>query len=320
MMKKTCGFGLLGLAVLLALDMPLAGYQGITIQRDVTVAAGETQDNVFTLGGNAVIAGKVRRSVIAIGGTITVSGEVGEAVVGFGSRVVIKESAVINGDVVTLGGTLEKETGCTIRGDTVYLQGPEIGQKILRGDVFKGLLLFPLLPIIIIVKLVILFIWLILALVGAALFPKQIAFASGQIRKSFWPTFAVGLLAIIIFTGLILFAALLSIILIGIPVLMALVAAGIIIKIFGRLAVFYFFGDSVRRAFGSQRVSDMGAVLLGLLVVGLIGFLPIIGFLFSIPLNIMIWGVAIRTKFGTTENMFQKKQAVLPAPPAAPAV
>lgn len=317
MMKKTCGFGLLGLAVLLVLGMPLAGHQGITIQRDVTVAAGETQDNVFTLGGNAVISGKVRRSVIAIGGTITVSGEVGEAVVGFGSRVVIKESAVINGDVVTLGGTLEKETGCTIRGDTVYLQGPEIGQKILKGNIFKSILLFPIIPVIVVIKVFILFIWFLLALVGAALFPKQIAFASGEIRKSFWPTFAVGLLAIIIFTGLILFAALLSIILIGIPVLMALVAAGVLIKIFGRLAVFYFFGDSVRRAFGSQKISAIGAVLLGLLMVGLIGFLPIIGFLFSIPLNIMIWGVAVRTKFGTTENMFQKKPVVLPATPAA---
>lgn len=317
MMKKILAFGVTGLAVLLALGMPLAGHQGITIQKDVTVAAGETQDNVFTLGGNAVITGKVRRSVIAIGGTITVSGEVGEAVVGFGSRVIIKESAVINGDVVTLGGTLEKETGCTIRGDTVYLQGPEIGEKILKGNIFKGILLFPILPIVIIIKVAILFIWFILALVGAALFPKQIAFASGQIRKSFWPVFGTGLLTIVIFSGVMIFAALLSIILIGIPVLMALVAAGIIIKIFGRLAVFYFFGDSLLRAFGSRKISAMGAVLMGLLVVGLIGFVPIIGFLFSIPLNIMIWGVAVRTKFGTTGNMFLKKPAVQPAPPAA---
>jgi hypothetical protein len=317
MMKKTFSLGLLGLAVLLALGVPLSGHQDFSIQKDVTVAAGETQDNVFTIGGNAVITGKVRRSVVAIGGTITVSGEVGEAVIGFGSRVVIKESAVINGDVVTLGGTLEKETGCTIHGDTVYLQGPEIGQKILKGSIFKSILLFPVIPIIVVIKVFILFIWFILALVGAALFPKQIAFAAGEIRKSFWPTFAVGLLAIIVFTGVILLAALLSIILIGIPVLMALVAAGIIIKIFGRLAVFYFFGDSVRQAFGSQKVSAMRAVLLGLLVVGLIGFLPIIGFLFSIPLNIMIWGVAVRTKFGTTETMFLKKPVVQPAPPAA---
>jgi len=317
MIKKKLPLALFCLAVFLALGAPLAGYQGISLQRDVTVAAGETQDNVLTLGGNAVVDGKVRHSVVAIGGTITVSGEVGEAVVGLGTRVVIKSTAVISGDVVTLGGTLEKEPGCTIRGDTVYLQGPEIGDKLFKGNLFQGVLLFPLIPIIIIIKLIILFIWLILALVGAALFPKQIAFASEQMRKSFWPTFGVGLLAIIVFTGLVLFAALLSIILIGIPVLMALVAAGIIIKIFGRLAVFYFFGDSLLRAFGSKKVSAIGAVLAGLLAIGLIGFIPIIGFLFSIPLNIMIWGVAIRTKFGTTENMFQKKQAVMQAPPAA---
>jgi hypothetical protein len=315
MMKKKFPLALFCLAVFLALGAPLAGYQGITLQRDVTVAAGEIQDNVLTLGGNAVVDGKVRHSVIAIGGTVTVSGEVGEAIVGLGSRIILKSTAVVTGDVAALGGTLEKEPGCTIRGDTVYLQGPEIGDKLFKGNVFRGVLLFPLIPIIIIVKLIILFIWLILALVGAALFPKQIAFASEQIRKSFWPTFGVGLLAVIVFCGLVLFAALLSIILIGIPVLMALVAAAFIIKIFGRLAVFYFFGDSLLRAFGSKKISAMGAVLVGLLIVGLIGFLPIIGFLFSIPLNIMIWGVAIRTKFGTTENIFQKKQ---PAPPAAP--
>jgi hypothetical protein len=53
---------------------------------------------------------------------------------------------------------------------------------------------------------------------------------------------------------------------------------------------------------------------MGLLVIGLIGLLPVIGLLFGLVLNMVGWGIAIRTKFGTTENVFQKKQ---PVPPAA---
>jgi hypothetical protein len=313
MRKKTLAIALLSLAVLLGLGGPLAGFQGITIQRDITVAAGEFQDNIFTLGGNAVVDGRVRRSVVAIGGSITVSGEVGEAVVGIGSRIVLKSTAVIKGDVVTLGGTLEKEPGCTIQGDTVDLRAADIGEKLFKGNFFKGVFSLSLIPFLLVIKLIIFFVWLMLALVGAALFPKPIARASGELRKSFWLVFAIGFLAHFVFAGLIIFAALLSIILIGIPVLLALIAAGLIIKVFGRLVLFYFFGESLLRAFGSRKISALGTVLMGLLVVTLIGFLPFFGFLFGLALNMAGWGIAIRTKFGTTENMFQKKQGVPPA-------
>jgi hypothetical protein len=39
----------------------------------------------------------------------------------------------------------------------------------------------------------------------------------------------------------------------------------------------------------------------------LIGFVPVFGFLFSFCLSIIGWGVVIRTKFGTTENAFQRR-------------
>jgi hypothetical protein len=317
MKNKRLVFALFFVAAFLAVGGPLAAFQGITIQKDITVAAGESQDNIFTLGGNAVVDGTVRQSVVAVGGTITVSGEVGDAVVAIGSRIVIKSTAVIKGDVVALGGTLEKEPGCTIQGDTVYIKGSEIGEKIFKGGLLKGIFSFSLIPVILIIQLISIFVWLMLALVGTALFPKPIALAAGELRKSFWLVFAIGFLVHIVFFGLVVFAALLSIILIGIPVLLALIAAAVIIKIFGRLVVFYFFGESLLRAFGSRNASAIGTVLMGLLVFSLIGFLPVIGFLFGLVMNMVGWGIAIRTKFGTTENMFQKKQPVLPVPPAA---
>ncbi|MCU0244681.1 MAG: hypothetical protein MUE80_08105, partial [Acidobacteria bacterium] len=77
------------------------------------------------------------------------------------------------------------------------------------------------------------------------LFPKPLAYAAGEVRKHFWPVLGTGLVAIMVFTTLVIFAALLSFILIGIPLALALGAAGFAVKVFGRLAVFYFLGAAV---------------------------------------------------------------------------
>jgi len=316
MRNKSFTPALLVLAALLGLGVPLAAFQGLAIQKDVTVAQGESQENVFIIGGNAVVDGKVRQSVVAIGGTITVSGEVGDSVVGIGSRIVVKSTAVVRRDVVSIGGTLEKEPGCAIQGDTIYVKGSEIGAKIFGRGLAQGFLSLSFLPVVLFLKLVLAIGWLVLAVVAAAAFPKPIAFASGELRKSFWPSFAVGFIALVAFFGLVIFAALLSVVLIGIPVLFALVTAALVIKVFGRIIVFAFLGESLLRAFGSKSFSTMGAVLTGLLLVTLVGFLPVIGFLFGVVINMAGWGIVIRTKFGTTANMFQRVPP--PAPPAPP--
>ena len=286
---------------------PLSAQKSFTVQKDITVAAGEVQDNVITFGGNVVVEGRVKESVVTFGGTILISGEVGDAVVGIGSRITLKPGAIVNGDVVSLGGILEKESGCIIRGDTVYFKPSEIGGRLFRGGLFKGIFALPLFPIFFIIKLIGAFLMLLVTLVVAGLFPRQIVRASGEVRASFWPVFGTGLLAIIIFAGAVIFSALLCFVLIGIPILIVLIWVGIIIKLFGRVVLFFFFGESLLKAFGTKNVSAIGASLTGLILVSLIGFIPFIGFLFSVVLNSVGWGVVIRTKFGTKENWFRKK-------------
>ncbi|MCJ7485174.1 MAG: hypothetical protein MUQ25_03275 [Candidatus Aminicenantes bacterium] len=307
MMRKNLALALFGLFILAPLAAPPRASAEIGIQKDIHVAPGETQDKIFSLGGHVLIEGTVQDDVMVIGGSITISGEAEQSVVGIGSRIIVKSTAVIGKDLAALGGTLEKEPGCTVGGDTLYFQTAEIGDKIFKDGLLSGVFSVSLIPIIVAIKLVIIFLWLIAAFLGATLFPKPLAFASGEVRKSFWPAFGIGLLAIIAFSGLVLFAALLSIVLIGIPILLALVAAGFIIKVFGRLVVFYFLGDSLLRALGSRKISALGAVLAGLFLFSFIGFIPVIGFLFGLVMNAVGWGIALRTKFGTRENWFQKK-------------
>lgn len=298
------------------LAVPLAAQQEFSVKKDVFVAAGETQDNIITFGSNVVVEGRVKESVVVFGGTITISGEVGEAVVGIGSTVTLKPTAVIRGDVVSLGGLLQKDPGCLITGDTVYFKASEIGSRLFKQGVFKGIFAFPLFPLLLIIKLIGIFLWFIAALVVAALFPKQIVRAAAAVRSSFWPVFGTGILAVVVFTGLAIFSALLVFILIGIPLVIALFWAGLIIKVFGRVVMFYVLGESLLRAFGARNVRAVGASLMGLLIVSFVGFIPFIGFLFTLVLGALGWGVAIRTKFGTTDNWLGRK----PQPPSSPAV
>ncbi len=296
----------LGLALLAA---PLAADETVSYRKEIRVGPGETQSKIFSLGGDVTVEGRIREDVLVIGGSITVSGEVEKSVVGIGSRIVVRSTAVIGEDLAALGGTLEKEPGSAVGGDTIYFQTAEIGDKLFKDGLLKSVFSLTFVPFVIVIKLIIVFLWLVAAFAGAALFPKPLAFASERIRTSFWPVVGTGLLAVVLYTGLVLVAALLSIVLVGIPVLLALAAAGFAIKVFGRLAVFHFLGASFLRASGSRDATTVGAVLAGLLLYSLIGFIPVAGFLFGLVMSVVGWGVTLRTKFGTTENWFQRKPA-----------
>jgi hypothetical protein len=315
--------GLAGLSAILALLVMAGGFAFAVVQKKdsvgyrdtIVVLPGETRDNVVSFGGDIDVQGKVRKSVLSFGGTITISGEVGDAVVGFGARITLKDTAVVKGDLVRLGGSIEREPGAQVTGDTINFGGSELTSKIF-GEGFKGIFALSFWPIILIFKTVNLVIWILLGLIVASICPKQIAVASDQIRKSFWSTLGIGLAAQFLFVFAIVIGAILCLVLIGIPIVVGLAIGGFIVKVFGRVAVFTLVGGSLSRALGSGKISSAGAAVLGALVVGLLGFVPFLGFLIVGVLSILGWGTAVRTKFGTMENWFQRK----PLPPTPPAV
>ncbi len=298
-----------GLAVALALMLmgsaPLFGQQGFSLKNDIVVESGEVQDNVFTIGGSIHIKGRVEKTVIAFGGSIIIEGEVGEAVMGIGAKVILKSGARIEGDLVSLGGTLTKAPGAMIEGDTIYFKADEGIGKIIQEGLF-GRTGVSLIPLLIILRLIMAFIWFILAVVILAIFPRQITFAADQIRKAFWPVFGTGVLTLVVFSGLVLLAALLSLVLIGLPILVSLIIIGVIIKIFGQVILFYFFGEMLYKAFSRKPTPPFLAVTMGFVLVTMVGMIPILGALASLVLNIIGWGVVIRTKFGNIPNWFRK--------------
>ena len=304
-MRRCAGRATLILLLLALVGASLYAQEAFGLNKDIVVESGDVQDNVFTIGGSIHIKGTIKKTAIAIGGSIVIEGEVGEAVMGFGSEITLKPTARIQGDVVCFGGTLHKSPGTTIDGDTVYFRADEgIGKLIQEGLLGRSGL--SLIPFLIILRLIMAFIWFILAVILVALFPRQIKFGSDQLRQAFWPIFGTGLLSIIIFSGLLVFAALLSLALIGLPILVSLIIIGIIIKIFGQVILFYWFGETLYRAFNRKPTPPFLAVTLGFVLVTILGLIPILGALFSLVLSIIGWGVVLRTKFGNTPNWFRK--------------
>jgi len=301
-MRKRYLFAGLALALAGAV-LPLRGGQDISFGDAVSVAKGEVQENIISFGGRVTVEGRIKESIVVFGGSITLSGEVGDSVVGFGSKITLTSTAVVKNDVASIGGTLNKEPGCVIEGDTVYFKGGQALSKLFSGSIFS----FPLIPIILIIKLIGFFVWLLIALIMSALFPRPLTLASSQIRTAFWPIVGTGLAGIIIFGALVVVFALLSLVLIGIPFLLLLGAIGLAVKIFGQVAIFHFFGASLGKSFGHGGPTTLAAILIGLVVVSFLKFIPILGFFFSFCLSLMGWGVTIRTRFGTRENWLKKK-------------
>jgi hypothetical protein len=289
---------------------PLCG-QGFVLKKDIFVDTEDVQGSVVSFGGNIHIKGRVKQNAIAFGGTITIEGEVGELVLGVGTDIKILSTAVIAGDVVALGGNLERETGSEISGDTIFFETSDDVWGFIKNS-FASLGGLPTIPLLLIIKLVSLLVWFIFAITLASLFPRQIAFASQELKRSFWPTVGTGFLSIILFVFMVIFAAFLSLILIGIPILIALVMVGFVIKIFGRIVLFHFFGQIMSKAFSKKKPSVLTAVLAGFVFLSLIDLIPVLSALVSLVLSILGWGIVLRTKFGTTANWFSKK--ISPSP------
>jgi hypothetical protein len=309
--KILLGSGLLALLLAAGL-VPLAGAQKdgrIGYKKDIFIDRASEQSQLVAWGGTVVIEGTIRKDVLVVGSEVTISGEIGDSFVGLGARVLLKPTAVIRGDLVILGGTLVREDGSQVKGDTVYFKSEEISAKFLKEGI-RGFFSFSILPFFLILKFVSLFIWVILAVIVAGLFPKNVTLAAAELRRSAAPILGIGLIASIAFSFLVLFSAVLSIILIGIPILMALTLAGIIIKVFGRVVCLFVLGESLAKAFHKPAISPIAGAMLGLLAVGFIGCVPIVGFFFSIGLSLLGWGIALRTKFGTTENWFRRAPRV----------
>jgi hypothetical protein len=277
-MKKSLLLLLLLCAVAL---LPAAG--------DVRVEPGTSRaGSINAFNSRLEIAGRVGDSVFLVGGSLRLSGEVNGDVICIGSRVSISDSARIGRDLIVIGGRVDRAPGCTIGGEFFHVRTREDLKRISRT-------LLPFLPQsggLNFFRVSKIFFWFILVLLALAALPEPLRRAADRLNQAPLRCGAIGLLAMLIFLVGVLVFTLLSLVLIGIPLLLALLLLYFLLLVFGRAAVFYVIGARIARLL-RIRENPIHFVALGAGIYALLKILPWAGAPLLILMDIFAIGVGV---------------------------
>jgi hypothetical protein len=283
----------------------------MVLNGDIKVLPHETvEKDLVSFGGSIQVKGRVQGDVCALGGAMDISGSVTGSVISFGGRVQLGKDAVIEKDVMILGGSLEAAEGCSVRGDMInFPGGGKLGPLFSRDAAADRASSFS--PFILGLKCFLILLWLFVSPMVLLIFPKQVVNCSRELESQPLRIGLIGLVAMI-FTFLTLFLfLLLSVIFIGIPLLFLLFVVATVIKIFGTVVVFHVIGKKLGRLFGKKAITDMSAMLLGLAFMAVLRFIPIVNLPVWFLLNMFAFGIVLATKFGTLEPWFSRKKTAL---------
>lgn len=257
--------------------------------KDILVPAGAIHAaNINAFNSFLDIAGKVDAAVFLVGGRLRLSGQISGDVICLGSQVDIQSGAEIGRDLIVIGGRVNKDPGCKINGDFYYIRTREDLKKITRT-------LLPFLPVsggLNFFKISKIFFWFILALLTLAVLPLPVSRAADMLQKSPLRYGAFGLLAVLVFILALFISIILCLVLIGIPLLFALMALYFLTLIFGRTVVFYFIGARIA-SFLKLKNNAIFFVIMGTAVYALLKVLPWFGAPLLIIMDIFAIGISI---------------------------
>lgn len=278
-----------------------SSQSGFSMGGRIDVEEGEiARDEIVVFGGSVRIDGEARRDVVVIGGSLTINGQANGDVVAVAGTLRLGPDARVRGDVVNVGGTMNRSPGADIGGEVVNVgiagldSLPVLGIPSFRFGDWWGLS-----PFRVMWRTTQLIYWLLLALLTVALVGDRISSAAHSIRREPIRLGAIGFVGFFALLLLLLFFVLLSILLIGIPFLMALLLGWWLAYIFGLVAVFQVVGDRVSSALGKHDGSQLGLVMIGALVLSVLHYFPFIGSLMWTLAALVGLGAVFATRFGT---------------------
>jgi hypothetical protein len=281
---------------------------------------GNTADDVRVVGGNIMINGKTAHDVIALGGQINLSSSatVGKDLIVLGGTVTV--DGPVNGNVYIRGGevTINAPIGgsvdvkadtivfgpkATIAGKLVYSSPKEatIASGVANGGVEytkmenknaknAGGALAALLTIGFLIKLVCL---LVLAIILTMIFKKRSIVLEQNAFKAFWGNLFYGFAASILVP---IAALLLFITVIGSPVaIIVMCAYGILLAMSGIFAPVLVGGliwKLVKKT--PDYPINIYSILVGALVFGLAGWIPVVGWIFGLVFVLVALGALTR--------------------------
>jgi hypothetical protein len=262
------------------------------------------RNQMVAVGKDMVVAGEALGDVAALEGSVEVTGRVDGDVVVLGGDARLGSQAQVGGDIFVLGGTVQADPGARVSGRMVsyptassamvtLVEGPSLGLGFTS-------------PLVVGAKLALLASWAALLLMLFAASGRQLLETADGIRREPFRSFVTGLTGVLALVLTALFFSAFTGGLVGVPLLMLVVLLGMILKLWGMVAVFYAVGDWLARRFLRRpRLRPLNAATLGLLVLGLVKFLPWVGVWVWTAATLIGIGAALSTKFGRQEPWFE---------------
>ena len=220
-------------------------------------------------------------------------------------------ASVIAGDLLVAGGSVTFVGNGRVEGNLIYAASTirNAGERV-RGHIYPLLSLEGAAASItknaVIASLLLL--WLVVAVVVTLVSGREVRLSSVEVRTSALHCFVLGLVAL---TSYVLTAIAFSYLIpyvIGIPLLAALAAFGILTKVYGMIAMFHAIGTIVAGSRSRQQLAsrkwlrgDLAMVVIGLLILGAIRLIPVVGTIAWGLASIFGVGVALATRFGRRE-------------------
>lgn len=287
-------------ALLLSLATPVLAQRPEAALR---IEEGSVAHQMVAVGQDVVIEGEALSDVAALDGSVDVSGRVTGDIVVLRGNVRLAPTARVGGDVFVVGGTIRTARGAHVDGRMVsypnassawltLLEGPSIGLGFASRLVLGA-------------KLALLASWAALVLLFFAASGRQVMETADGVRREPFRSFFVGLTGIVslVLTGLFFSAFARGIL--GVPLLVLVVLLAMVLKLWGMVAVFYALGDWVCRNLLKRRFRPLNAATVGLLVLGVVKFLPWFGVLAWTAATLIGVGASLSTKFGRREPWFE---------------
>jgi cytoskeletal protein CcmA (bactofilin family) len=263
----------------------IARQEMVAIGRDLEVR-GEALADVAALDGDALISGRVDGDVIVLGGDVQLTA-----------------TARVGGDVFALGGEVRAAAGAEVAGRTVshptvnaawltLLEGPTVGLEATD-------------PLVLGAKLALLTAWLALVLLLFATSGREVLAISESVAAEPFRNFFLGLTASLTLVLAGIFFTAFSAALVGVPMLVLVVLAALVLKLWGMVAVFHAAGRWLFELLGRRRpAAALNVAVAGLAALGLFKLLPWVGAWVWTAATLIGIGATLETKFGRREPWF----------------
>jgi hypothetical protein len=236
-----------------------------------SISAAEPRDLV-RFGRNLIVKqGMKVHNAIAIGGQVTVEGEVERNVVAVAGSVFLDSTAVVGGDVISVGGVIEREEGAQLRGNQVEVALPGFSSFIMslsQGNWRELSWLFRLIFFIASIG------FMALALMVVLLIPRPIGIVSAAIEHKPMRAIGWGFLGIflIVPVGVLLAVSIIGIVLIPVEIIFFVCAL-----LMGYIAVAQLLGKKMAFLLKKPNQPMFWETLWGLIVLWVIGWIPVLG-------------------------------------------